>query len=278
MISKQEIMEHAKIYNLPANTIEKDYVLNWILAGIAQSQTLKNQWVFKGGTCLKKCFFELYRFSEDLDFTITAVEHRSLDFLRSEFINISEWIYEHSGIEISPDEIKFEWYENPRGNVSIQGKIAYTGPMKRRGNNPTIKLDLCWDELIVEPTILSGIHHPYSDLNFDFQIQTYCIEEIFSEKLRALRERMRPRDLYDVIHLHFDERWQADKTRVLEALKKKCAFKSVEAPTMALLNALPGKDDLMLDWENMLIHQISDLESSEYYWDKLPTVFDWLYS
>lgn len=94
MISKQEIMEYARIYNLPPNTIEKDYVLNWILAGIAQSGILKNHWVFKGGTCLKKCFFELYRFSEDLDFTIIALEHRDLDFLKSEFVNISEWIYE----------------------------------------------------------------------------------------------------------------------------------------------------------------------------------------
>ncbi|MDF1684443.1 MAG: nucleotidyl transferase AbiEii/AbiGii toxin family protein [Legionellaceae bacterium] len=129
MISKQEIMEHARIYNLPANTIEKDYVLNWILAGIAQSQILHKQWIFKGGTCLKKCFFELYRFSEDLDFTITALKHRDLEFLRSEFIDIGEWIYEHAGIEISPGDIRFEWYENPRGNVSVQGKTAYQGPM-----------------------------------------------------------------------------------------------------------------------------------------------------
>jgi len=28
-------------------------------------------WAFKGGTCLKKCYFETYRFSEDLDFTLT---------------------------------------------------------------------------------------------------------------------------------------------------------------------------------------------------------------
>lgn len=30
---------------------------------------LGESWVFKGGTCLKKCYFETYRFSEDLDFT-----------------------------------------------------------------------------------------------------------------------------------------------------------------------------------------------------------------
>jgi predicted nucleotidyltransferase component of viral defense system len=27
--------------------------------------------IFKGGTCLRKCYFPNYRFSEDLDFTST---------------------------------------------------------------------------------------------------------------------------------------------------------------------------------------------------------------
>ena len=31
---------------------------------------LSKSWVFKGGTCLKKCYIETYRFSEDLDFTV----------------------------------------------------------------------------------------------------------------------------------------------------------------------------------------------------------------
>lgn len=31
MIHKQEIMEEAKKHRLPPNTIEKDYVLNWLL-------------------------------------------------------------------------------------------------------------------------------------------------------------------------------------------------------------------------------------------------------
>jgi hypothetical protein len=85
MISKQVLMEQAKIHNLPANTIEKDYVLSWILAGIAEADKLKNHWIFKGGTCLKKCFFESYRFSEDLDYTITDPAHRNLDFFKSAF-------------------------------------------------------------------------------------------------------------------------------------------------------------------------------------------------
>jgi len=58
MISPREIKEHAGKFNLPANTIEKDYVLNWILYGIANSKELQDKWIFKGGTCLKKCYFE----------------------------------------------------------------------------------------------------------------------------------------------------------------------------------------------------------------------------
>ena len=265
MISKQEVMEQAKIHNLPANTIEKDYVLSWILAGIAEADKLKNHWVFKGGTCLKKCFFESYRFSEDLDYTITNPAHCNLDFLKSEFLDVSEWIYEQVGIEISPEGVTFESYENPRAQISIQGKIAYKGPMQRRGNDPTIKLDLCWDEIMVEPPILSAIYHPYTDENFDFRVQTYCLEEIFAEKLRALVERMRPRDLYDIIRLHHDNRWQPDRARVLATLIKKCEFKGVGVPTLALINAMPNKQDIAIDWNNMLAHQISDLEPLEMY-------------
>jgi uncharacterized protein len=37
--------------------IEKDYVLSWMLWGIAQSPTLRQGLVFKGGTVLKKAYF-----------------------------------------------------------------------------------------------------------------------------------------------------------------------------------------------------------------------------
>ena len=271
-------MEHAKKYSLPANTIEKDYVLNWLLAGIAVSQVLRDNWVFKGGTCLKKCYFEEYRFSEDLDYTLTTSSHLNENFLIMEFTNIAEWIYEQVGIEFSAESLRFEEYENPRGHLSVQGRIAYKGPMQRRGNNPAIKLDLSCDEIIVSEPIHRPIHHPYSDHDFDnFSVQTYCIEEIFAEKLRALIERMRPRDLYDVVHLHVDERWQPENELVLNILEKKCEFKDVDVPTMAIVDSLPRKQDLAADWNDMLAHQIANLGPYDHYWDQLTSVFAWLY-
>lgn len=91
MIPKREILEIATSHNLSPHVIEKDYVLGWILAGIHQ-HVISQTWVFKGGTCLKKCYFDTYRFSEDLDFTLSDPAHIDADFLSAAFTEISEWI------------------------------------------------------------------------------------------------------------------------------------------------------------------------------------------
>lgn len=279
MIHKQEIMAMAVKYNLSANSIEKDYVLSWLLAGIFNSDNLNKKWIFKGGTCLKKCYFDEYRFSEDLDFTIVDSKHIDVNFLLTEFVKISAWIYEESGIEIPIDRIKFEQYENPKGKISIEGKIAYKGPMQRKGSNATIKLDLTNDEILVCKSDARSIYHHYSDVVACNKnpIYTYCIEEIMAEKLRALVERMRPRDLFDIINIYFDTRWSLNQELVYDLLVKKCTFKQVELPTWTLINSMSSKKDLITDWEDMLAHQITNLKPYSYYWDNLRLVFSWLY-
>jgi predicted nucleotidyltransferase component of viral defense system len=72
MISRQELLDLATDFGLAPNVVEKDYALGWLLAGFGQHPASRDSWWFKGGTCLKKCFFETYRFSEDLDFTPPA--------------------------------------------------------------------------------------------------------------------------------------------------------------------------------------------------------------
>ena len=70
MIDRGEVLTIAGERDLRVDIIEKDYVLGWMLAGIFAHPILGPAWVFKGGTCLKKCFLETYRLSEDLDFTV----------------------------------------------------------------------------------------------------------------------------------------------------------------------------------------------------------------
>lgn len=54
---------------IPEAVIERDYVLAWFLTGLA-GRPLRDKLAFKGGTALRRCWFDDYRFSEDLDFTL----------------------------------------------------------------------------------------------------------------------------------------------------------------------------------------------------------------
>jgi predicted nucleotidyltransferase component of viral defense system len=91
MIHAKEINAVAAKNKLKGTQIEKDYILSWILFGIAGNELLSKQLVFKGGTVLKKIYFPDYRFSEDLDFTLLEEKitndelfHAKIDITRSE--------------------------------------------------------------------------------------------------------------------------------------------------------------------------------------------------
>jgi predicted nucleotidyltransferase component of viral defense system len=121
MIGKPEIIRIAGQVNLNPHAVEKDYALGWLLAGIYANDRIADSWVFKGGTCLKKCFFETYRFSEDLDFTLQDESHLDETFLKEVFAEIGEWVYEQSGLEVPANRQAFDIYDNPRGHkVSVR--------------------------------------------------------------------------------------------------------------------------------------------------------------
>lgn len=71
MILKKEIEIKAEEQNIPKSTIDKDWVLGHFIDAIFSIPECKENLIFKGGTCLRKCYFSNYRFSEDLDFTCT---------------------------------------------------------------------------------------------------------------------------------------------------------------------------------------------------------------
>ena len=125
MIDRREIIDIAGAQSLSPQIVEKDYALGWILAGIYQHEALAQDWIFKGDTCLKKCFFETYRFSEDLDFTLHDPVHLDAELLAASFAQIAEWVYEQTGIELPTNRQEFDVYLNPRGKPSCRGKIPY---------------------------------------------------------------------------------------------------------------------------------------------------------
>ena len=142
MIDVLELRERAREWSLREDVVEKDYVLGWLLWGIASEPALTDTWVFKGGTCLKKCYFETYRFSEDLDFTLVEGAPAEPDALRAIFARIAERIYEAAGIEIPREQVRFQAYQTPRGGHAIEGRVYYRGPRRPGGDLPRVKIDL----------------------------------------------------------------------------------------------------------------------------------------
>lgn len=278
MIDKSEIMEFSKEFGLRANVVEKDYVLGWVLAGIFNHIGIGANWIFKGGTCLKKCFYETYRFSEDLDFTLTESNHLDQEFLVNSFQDISEWVYDAAGVEIPKELIRFEVYQNNRSGMSALGRIGYRGPLQPRGDLPRLKLDLTIDEILVLDPVVRSVHHPYSDCPDDgLHINCYCFEEVFAEKIRALAERERPRDLYDVVHMYRNEKLRTKQKIILSVLNKKCEFKKITAPTMETLRNRPEREELEAEWNNMLAHQMASLPDFEHFWAEISKVMAWLH-
>ncbi|MEQ8246664.1 MAG: nucleotidyl transferase AbiEii/AbiGii toxin family protein [Alphaproteobacteria bacterium] len=276
MIGKRELLDSAAILGLNPHVVEKDYALGWALAGIFAHDEIADSWVFKGGTCLKKCFFETYRFSEDLDFTLQDPAHLDEAFLQRVFAQISDWIYERSGLEFPADSQNFDIYKNPRGNLSCQGKLSYRGPISpSSGGLPRIKLDLTADERLVLPPVRIPIFHPYSDApNGGIEVLAYAYEEAFGEKVRALAERTMPRDLYDVINLYRNTNARPSPSVLLDVLRQKCEFKGIAIPRDGALD--DHKGDLEGAWESMLAHQLPALPPVPSFWDALPEFFRWL--
>jgi predicted nucleotidyltransferase component of viral defense system len=276
VIPKRELQQLRTEWSLDLGVIEKDYMLGWLLAGIAQHPVLFETWIFKGGTCLRKCYYETYRFSEDLDFTIVGGGPEEPEHLTGIFREIADWLREESGIEMILDEKSFQRRRNQRGQPTTQGRIAYSGP-NPPPVLPKVKLDLTSDEILVDRAVLRPIGHPYSDALPVRGVLCYSLIELFGEKLRALAERCRPRDLYDIVHMHRHPDLIGLAGGVRHALEQKCAHSGIEVPTIETIHESPFREEIETEWQNMLGHQLpSPLPPFASFWSTLEDVFLWL--
>lgn len=273
MISHEEIKNLVTEWGLREDVIEKDYVIGWVLWGIGADPDLSRHWAFKGGTSLKKCYVETWRFSEDLDFTVVPGGPDRPETIEPIIKRIIERVHDESGIDLLARPPAFKHNE---AYLYTEGSIYYKGP--RNAPNPArIKLDISGSEKIARPTVLRAIAHSYSDsLPGAAQVRCYAFEEVFAEKLRAMGERCRPRDLYDIVLLFRRRDLQAEPQLIKSVLGEKCHSKGVPVPTLESIRNSSNKAELVSEWENMLGHQLQVLPPFDDFWNELPNIFDWL--
>src|SRR5437879_12435495 len=71
MVPAIHIHKQAARDGVKEQTVEKDYALTWFLLALSELPDVRKLLRFKGGTCLRKMYFPHWRYSEDVDFTLT---------------------------------------------------------------------------------------------------------------------------------------------------------------------------------------------------------------
>ena len=117
MISEAEVRRIAAAIKVDPMVIDLDYSLGWFLLGMRKTSTLLGGLIFKGGTCLRKCYFPNYRFSEDLDFT--AMKHLSPTEIEGWITKCVDWIRDHDGPDFGAQQIRFEILDDEYGSWRI---------------------------------------------------------------------------------------------------------------------------------------------------------------
>jgi predicted nucleotidyltransferase component of viral defense system len=205
MITQKEIIEIAEQKRLQTKIIDKDWVLGHFLNAMYSFDDVRQNFVFKGGTALKKCYFPDYRFSEDLDFTLLDKNFVVNDSFIKEIIKIATL---QSGIQFYFQKQKLQKSEDEEQGYEI--KIKYWGADHKPNQQPlppsrwqtAIKLDISFSENIFALPEQKQIFHGYSDrTKISEIILVYSLNEIMGEKLRSLIQRNRPRDIYDIDYL-----------------------------------------------------------------------------
>ena len=275
MILKKEISSRAEEWMVPANTVDKDYVLGHFLNSFYSFEKHRQIFVFKGGTCLRKCYFPDFRFSEDLDFTLSD---KSFPIDKIFFERIATHCETESGIRFWVRNI-----ENKKFNDEEKGYkcvVNFWGANHGRNEAPPVKerwltkieIDISFDEEILSPIAYRNIIHPYPDQDkiSTIEIPVYSLTEILMEKVRAFYQRSykAPRDFYDVWYLLNNVSFENWGT-ISIMLQKKCALKNKVLDTSIFKDEAIFKT-VSTSWNRSIAHHLPN--------DKLPDINEvWAY-
>jgi uncharacterized protein len=182
LLTRRELeVINRRTHRYPLHIAEKDYLLSVVCAIIAQSG-LRGKLVFKGGTALHHCYLPNLRFSEDLDFTYYP---RSRDSLPEEVLGeLASLFNEHDFLEVRKSFVS---------DFTIKiDRLTFTGPL---GQPNWLKIEVDMEQAVVLPP---GETEYANVWRVETGMLTMDIREIFAEKVRAIDERARYRDFYDL--------------------------------------------------------------------------------
>ena len=259
MIPVKEVSSAASKAQVKDVQVEKDYVISWMLYGIANNPFLKENLIFKGGTAMKKAYFPNYRFPDELEFTWK--EDFEVNTSKIAFSELIKFVLERSGITLSL-----------RGDIREDADhynfgLAYKGPLPGSGSGKEIRVEIGKKELVYNAPEEKAILVPYSDLvNENFSLSCYSLDEIAAEKLRLLMQRTAPRDLYDAWYI-YEMSGNAIEDCIF-AFEEKARFKNLD-PKKLVNEIMPKEATFAKYWKEHLEHQMAVLPEFKKVWREM---------
>ena len=261
MILQKEIRTMAEKLKVPADTVDKDYVLGHFLNELFKHQWAANNLLFKGGTCLKKCYFEEYRFSEDIDATIT---NPAFVLTKKQIQDVCNAITANIGIKFNI--LKFEKSLFRNNHVGWDIEICFWGANHGKNEVPKFGKEChtkIWCEFRHFETVIFAndnrkLIHLFSDApTIDVSIPCYTLQEVLAEKIRSLIQRNRgeARDYFDLWYIKNNAEnidWPAVKTAFLQ----KCTYKNIQFSSVEDFFKPDRMRHVETNWEKRLAHQL----------------------
>jgi len=285
------VNEVARMFDIKRrDLIEKDLILHQISSDLSKDDFFGPNFLFKGGTCLIKCYFGYLRFSEDIDFTwkdqgvFNGMSQKKIRSYLSKVIDktgaVFEQIAEKRGLGFKAEKRNTDYMEFGGGNKTCTLKIWYDSEiMKRRS---FLKVQINFVESMCFPFkkgqligLLTGKHNEldalfpeYAEYAQKIPFSIYDIREILSEKARAIltREGTKARDFLDVyficrrfsIRLDDVERCTVNKTNF--ALNFYSKYRSNLKEKISLLDS--GK---LFEWGEERALLLSEIDEGDFY-------------
>ena len=205
-----------------ADLIEKDLILHQVLFDLSENKYFHNNFAFKGGTCLAKCYLDYFRFSEDIDFTWknqSIFQNKSQKELRKQLSSIIDEVGKVFEEIAKKRDLSFQCLKQNRDYVELIGsdksctfKVWYESEVL--GRKSFLKVQINFVEKICysfrSAQLRSLLHEESKELMFLFPefkeyyeekfFDVYDVKEILSEKIRAIltRQGTKARDYLDV--------------------------------------------------------------------------------
>ena len=228
MLTRQQLeIINKKSLKYPLQVAEKDYLLALVLQVISDSK-LGKALVFKGGTAIHHCYLEQTRFSEDLDFSANQ-KPVTLDAVREIFTDIDY-------LQIKKDYLS-------EATIKIE-KLQYIGPLVHPN---FLKVEVDFLQNVVLPPKSFAYKNVWG-LEYDALVMD--LREICAEKIRAISDRARYRDFYDLYLILYNH--NIDLTEVVELIKQKEIRHSI------------AKSSMDKNWKIVLTQKVKEMEQIYY--------------